>query len=115
MTESLYEETPNIDNKPLNGQKISINPIIEHHILLFEDNIILPTLLSPVAFVSGVEVGTAAAVEVALQLVPVGRRGGVLAVLDELVGHSRRGDRPAVRHGRAQLQRSEDGSELCQR
>ena len=50
--------------------------------------------------------------EVALQLVPVGRRGGVLAVLDELVGHRRGGHRPAVRHRRPQLERGEDRSQL---
>lgn len=76
---------------------------------------ILFSLHSPETFVSGVKVGATAAVEVALQFVPVGRRGGVLAVLDELVGHRRRGHRAAVRHGRAQLQRGENGSELYHR
>ena len=79
-----------------------------------ENNVTLSLLHSPVAFISGVEIGATAAVEVALQFVPVGRRCGVLSVLDELVGHRRRGDGAAVRHGRPQLERGEDGSELYQ-
>ena len=69
---------------------------------------------SPVAFVSGVEVAAAAAVEVSLKLVPIGRRGGVHPVPVELVDHRGRGHRSSVHHGRTQLERGEDGSKLQQ-
>ena len=69
---------------------------------------------SPVAFVSGVEVAATAAVEVSLKLVPIGRRGGVYPVPVELVHHRGRGHRSSMHHGRAQLERGEDGSKLQQ-
>ena len=79
------------------------------------EHVTLSLLHSPVAFISSVEIGATAAMEVALQFVPVARCCRVLSVLDELVGHRRRGDRAAVSHSRPQLERGEDGSKLFQR